>query len=136
MRESKFRFVLDNKLIDIHLQKGFIPKVSGTFEHTNQMAGIINNARLKQRQVVVTLLDLKNAFGEVNHNLIISALDYHHVSPAMQGLVKDLYTNFSISMSTLKILKHHLFESGKVCCKEIVRVLYSSTYASILLLNT
>ena len=100
MRESIFRFVLDNKLIDIHLQKGFIPKVSGTFEHTNQMAGIINNARLKQRQVVVTLLDLKNAFGEVNHNLIISALDYHHVSPAMQGLVKDLYTNFSISIST------------------------------------
>ena len=100
MRESIFRFVLDNKLIDCHLQKGFIPKVSGTFEHTNQMAGIINNARLKQRQVVVTLLDLKNAFGEVNHNLIVTALEYHHVSPAMQGLVKDLYTNFFISIST------------------------------------
>ena len=64
------------------------------------MSGIINNARLKQRQVVVTLLDLKNAFGEVNHDLIISALDYHSVSPAMQGLVKDLYMNFSISIST------------------------------------
>ena len=29
----------------------------------------INKARIKQRSVVITLLDLKNVFGEVHHNL-------------------------------------------------------------------
>ena len=54
-------------------------KVSGTLEHTAMMGNIINKTRIKQRSLVVTLLDLKNAFGEVHHNLISSVLSYHHV---------------------------------------------------------
>ena len=45
----------------------------------SMMPYIINKVRLKQRSVVITLLDLKNAFGEVHHNLIKSVLDYHHI---------------------------------------------------------
>ena len=45
------------------IQKGFTPNLSGTLEHTVQMTNIINNARIKQRSLVITLLDLKNAFG-------------------------------------------------------------------------
>ena len=32
---------------------------------------MINNLRTKQRGCVITLLDLKNAFGEVNRNLLV-----------------------------------------------------------------
>ena len=74
-----FTFLLGNNLIEHKIQKGFTPKVSGTFEHTAQMAHIINQARTKQRSVVITLLDLKNVFGEVHHNLIQSVLCYHHI---------------------------------------------------------
>ena len=49
-------------------KKGFTPGLSGTFEQTAQMADIVNKARTKQRSLVITLLDLKNAFGEVHHN--------------------------------------------------------------------
>ena len=52
--------------IDCKLQKGYLPKVSGTFEHTAHMTHFINQARKKQRSVVITLLDLKNAFVEVS----------------------------------------------------------------------
>ena len=58
------------------------------------MAYIINKAWLKQRSVVITLLDLKNAFGEVHHNLIKSVLDYHHIPDTIQNLVLSLYTDF------------------------------------------
>ncbi|CAB4003346.1 Hypothetical predicted protein [Paramuricea clavata] len=61
------------------IKKGFTPNLSGTLEHTAQMTNIINQARINQRSVVITLLDLKNAFGEVHHNLIQSVLDYHHI---------------------------------------------------------
>ena len=30
-----------------------------------------NNVRMKQRSCVITLIDLKNAFGKVNHNLLV-----------------------------------------------------------------
>ena len=53
--------------------------ISGVLEHTSMMAHIINKARIKQRSAVITLIDLKNAFGEVYHNLISEVLCCHHV---------------------------------------------------------
>ena len=58
------------------------------------MAYIFNTARLKQRSVVLTPLDLKNAFGEVHHNLIKSVLNYHHIPESIQNLIVSLYTDF------------------------------------------
>ena len=51
------------------------------------MSRIINNSRKQQRSVTVTLIDLENAFGEVNHSLFHSlihslfqsVLRYHHI---------------------------------------------------------
>ena len=40
------------------------------------------------------LLDLKNAFGEVHHNLIQTALDYNDIPDHIKSLVKSLYTDF------------------------------------------
>ena len=64
------------------------------------MADIINKASTKQRSLVITLLDLKNAFGEVHHNLIQTALDYHHIPDHIKSLVKSLYTDFKTSILT------------------------------------
>ena len=64
------------------------------------MARIINTARSKQRSLIITLLDLKNAFGEVHHNLITSVLDYHHIPEHIKLITKDLYTDFKTSILT------------------------------------
>ena len=61
LRDKIFEFLKENNYIEHNLQKGFIRKLSGTSEHTAQMGHIINKARLKQRSLIVTLLDLKNA---------------------------------------------------------------------------
>ena len=95
-----FTFLLGNNLIEHKIQKGFTPNVSGTFEHTAQMAHIINQARTKQRSLVITLLDLKNAFGEVHHNLIQSVLSYHHIPDHIKILIQSLYTDFRTSVIT------------------------------------
>ena len=55
-----YAFLNANGFIEHKIQKGFLPKLSGTFEHTAQMVNIINTARIKQRAIVITLLDLKN----------------------------------------------------------------------------
>ena len=64
------------------------------------MANIINKARTKQRSLIITLLDLKNAFGEVHHNLIYEVLDYHYIPDHVKNLIRSLYTDFQTSIIT------------------------------------
>ena len=64
-----------------------MPKLSGTYEHTAQMANII-----------ITVFDLKNAFGEVHHNLIPQVLKCHHIPDQIQQLNKNLYSDFYTSI--------------------------------------
>ena len=89
-----------NGFVENKIQNSFTHKVSGTLEHITMMGNIINKARIKQRSLVITLLDLKNAFGEVHHNLISSVLTYHHVPENIKSLISGLYTNFKISIIT------------------------------------
>ena len=49
---------------------------------------------------LVKLLDLKNAFGEVHHNLIYEVLKYHHVPNHIKNLICSLYTDFQTSIIT------------------------------------
>ena len=94
LRDSIFSYLYQNGFIEQQIQKGFAHGVSGTLEHTSMMAHIINKARLKQRSLVITLLDLKNAFGEVHRNLISCVLDYHHIPDSVQSVIANLYTDF------------------------------------------
>ena len=59
LRDSMFAFLKVNGFIDHTIQKGFLPQLTGTFEHTAQMASVITTARMKQKSPVITLLDLK-----------------------------------------------------------------------------
>ena len=70
--------------------------MSGTFEHTAHLVYVINNTRVKQRSLHVTLLDLKNAFGEVNHNLLDGVLEYHHIPIKVRTLVHGFFNSNSI----------------------------------------
>ena len=91
---------MKNKFIETNLQKGFWSEISGCVEHTELLSYIINHARLKQRQVIITLLDLKNAFGEIDHNVIMKVLEYHHFPKHIKSLVKAYYTNYKVSIGT------------------------------------
>ena len=72
LHDSLFALVKVIRFIEHKSQKGFLPQLTGTIEHTAQMASVITTARSKQKSLVITLLDLQNAVGEVHHNLIPS----------------------------------------------------------------
>ena len=82
------------------LHQDFLELLSSLLK-SGQMANIINKARTKQRSLVFTLLVLKKAFGEVRHNLIQTALDYHHIPYHIKSLVKSLYNNTDFKTSIL-----------------------------------
>ena len=72
-------FLQQNRYIDKTIQKGFWRGVDGVMEHTELLAHLLKDAKRRQRSITVTMLDLKNEIGEVQHNLIISALRYHQL---------------------------------------------------------
>ena len=100
MRNRMYEFLAPNKYIESHIQKGFIPGMTGTFEHIAHLSHVINQARTKQRSVTITLIDLKNAFGEVHHNLIDTILEYHHIPVEIRSMVKSLYGDFFTAITT------------------------------------
>ena len=51
LRNKIFQFLAENNYTEHKIQTGFTPKLSGTLEHTAQVAHIINNAPLKQIMV-------------------------------------------------------------------------------------
>ena len=98
VRNKLFVYSTKNNYIEANVQKGFTPGMTGSC--TAQLAHIIRQAKKKQRSLVVTLLYLKNAFGEVHHNLIYLVLDYHHVPPELIECIMSLYEDFTTTVVT------------------------------------
>ena len=82
-----YSFFVNNSYIETNIQKGFWTRISGTIEHIETLTYMINQARRYQRNPVITLLDLKNAFGELDHNLITSLLHYHYGPDHIRPLI-------------------------------------------------
>ena len=61
---------------------------------------VIDNSRKSQQSLIVTLLDLGNAFGKVHHNLIDCFLEYRHAPEGIRKIVKNLYYCFETSVLT------------------------------------
>ena len=99
LRNRLHAYLENNNFVDKHVQKGFWPTMDGVSEHTEMLTQLLRDAKLNQRSINITLLDLKNAFGEVSHDLITSALEYHHVPNEIIKLIQNIYTNSMISVA-------------------------------------
>ena len=73
------------------------------------MANIIDKASTKQRSLVLTFIDLKNAFGEVHHNLIQEVLLYHQIPAKTKELISSLCIDFHTSAITDNYLTPAIF---------------------------
>ena len=99
MKQRLYKFLCNNDFIDEKIQKGFWPKSDGVSEHSEMLGHIIRDAKKRSRSVIITLLDLRNAFGEVHHNLINACLQYHHVPELFTKLFNDIYKDSTNSFS-------------------------------------
>ena len=119
LRNRVFTYLINNQYIESHYPKGFMPGMSGTFEHIAEMSHIISHSRKQQRSVTITLTDLKNALREVQYSLIQSVLCYYYIPDEIKYIVKILYKDFRLSMNTndfelmqkrvfFKVIRFHL----------------------------
>ena len=99
VRNKISNFLTANDLIDTSMQKGFWPGINGVTEHLGLLTHLMKLQKNKKRDIYVTLLDLKNAFGEVHHSLIRFSLKHHHLPDEVIDLIMMQYTDFHLSVS-------------------------------------
>lgn len=106
-------FMVNNKYVDMSVQKGGLPSVKGCIEHFGAMWEVIKDARLNRRDLSVVWLDLANAYGAVPHLLILKALRFYNVPDKIIKIIviyfAGVYGRFSSRVVTSKWQK---FEIG------------------------
>ena len=55
---------------------------------------------MEQRQIIISWLDLRNAYGSVKHNLIQFALNWFHIPRIIQELIFDYYNKICAQVRT------------------------------------
>ncbi|KAL5270090.1 hypothetical protein ACHWQZ_G003546 [Mnemiopsis leidyi] len=106
-------FMVNNKYVDMSVQKGGLPGVKGCIEHFGAMWEVIKDARLNRRDLSVVWLGLANAYGAVPHVLILKALRYNNIPDKIIKIIvvyfAGVYGRFSSKLVTSKWQK---FEIG------------------------
>ena len=92
IRNCTYTFLIENNYTEANIQKGIWSGASGKVEHTETLTYLINHARRYHRNLIVTLLDLRNtAFVEADHDLIQAVLSLHHITRDIRNLIPELY---------------------------------------------
>ena len=71
-------------------------------EHSETLDHLLRDAKNAKREITVVLLDLKNAFGSVNHNLIRASLQHHHLPTKFLQIFNSIYNDSYISVTVNK----------------------------------
>ena len=90
---------MENNVIDTSVQKGFITGLPGVFEHVYTLSAILQNATSAKKPLMITFLDLKNAFGSVPHQLIFDILQAVKVQSAIQEYIQSFYSQLFVTVT-------------------------------------
>ena len=74
--------------------------MSGCLEHTALLSQLIREAKTGKGDLVVTWLDIANAYGSIPHSLILTALERTHVPERMRQLIESYYSDVKIRFTT------------------------------------
>ena len=99
LKERLLSYMKSNSYLDTSIQKAFVNNVPGCLEHQVKLFLVIQEARSQQRSLAVCWIDLANAFGSVDHQLILFVLHHYHLPHLFVNLVENFYTNLFVIVS-------------------------------------
>ena len=82
-------YVVDNGYVDASVQKGGIPGLPGSIEHTIDISQLIKEAKETRGDLAVIWMDLANGYGSVPHKLIETVLEHYHIPEKTARIVRD-----------------------------------------------
>ena len=108
--------MVKNQYIDRSVQKGFLQGMAGCVEHTFSLHHLLKDAFQHHRQIIVSWIDLANAYGSIMHNLIQFALEWYHVPVQIREIIFNYYAKLSPKIGVLTSFLMMLAFSKAVCC--------------------
>ena len=93
-------YLRTNGVIDTSVQKGFVSGLPGVFEHIYSLSAIMQDAKTNKSPLMMTFLDLKNAFGSVSHQLIFDMLNEVKVPTPFVNYVRSFYSQLFVVVTT------------------------------------
>ncbi|XP_061185889.1 uncharacterized protein LOC133193994 [Saccostrea echinata] len=120
-------YLLENQYIDIAVQKGGVPGISGCIEHTSVLTQIIRETRESKGELAVVWLDLANAYGTVPHKLVELTLERYHVPEKTRAVLKDYFDHLQLRFTVQDYTTAwQRLEIGKVTGCTISVILFSA----------
>ena len=97
LSERTSSYLTSNGLLDPETQKAFLRGINGCAEHTIVMSEIIAYSKTSKRTAHITFFDLADAFGSVEHPLIIHTLERKGIpTPVAQYIyIANLYASLN-----------------------------------------
>lgn len=77
---------------------------SEKFEHITHLSHLIHPSKQNEISLVVTLLDLRNVFGEGHHNLISVVSAYHQTK---QNIIKAVMSAYEVFSTTIAVYTYY-----------------------------
>ena len=77
--------------------------MDGVTEHSELLAHLMKVAKREQRNIFISLLDLRNAFGLIHHNLIKYSLKFHNLPNEFIDIFTSIYSNSFITVAVNNI---------------------------------
>ena len=93
-------YLLRSNIVDPYLQKGFLSGINGMVEHMFAITSILDNAIQQGLPLVLTFLDLKNAFGSIAHRLIRDMLNHNKFPSQVISYIMSGYSKLSATVKT------------------------------------
>ena len=75
------KHIITNNLINTSVQKGYMDKVPGCWEHMSIVWSALKEAQSTKSSLANIWLDIANAYGSIPHRLLFFALECYGVDP-------------------------------------------------------
>ena len=82
------------------VQKGFLPNVAGCVEHSTLTLSALKDAKRAGKNICVSWIDLRNAFGSIRHSLLQFALTRYHLPFKFKELIFNYYESLTARIIT------------------------------------
>ena len=83
--------ITNNKLINSSIQKGFMEKIPGCWEHMSMVWNELKSSKAEHGNLAAVWLDIANPYGSVPHQLIFFALQRYGVPEHWINLIRNYY---------------------------------------------
>ena len=88
-------YLVNNDIIDTSVQKGFLTGINGILEHILSINAMIQSAKERLQSLMISFLDLCNAFAVISHKLLMDMLILVQVPIEVRSYIRNLYSGLS-----------------------------------------